>query len=956
MITSLRYESAPHGPNDVICLGSDDEELSEGHRARKRRRIVEAGKQYLEGRGHFIQTASLRGPFENGWNNPWAKKRCKIIPETIRRHTATPDHTHLVTARDEPVTAKKRANGDQNVLPGVVPDGEPLPLSRHVRHDEFVKRRRRSSSPPKTSGYPQVPADKIWLRRTNIKAYGDNAKHHLSQTPTPTPKPSRYAKPGPSTGYHSPIGRPTTTEKVSIPPEHEERMIKNPFYPGYYPLDDHLINPRNNHTTGLDPTDKKRDKMGHISLSRHNLIGQDFKTSRDVSSGAAAVGNKVAEIPDQMQPKPEATGEISNRIKETSDTTSSISKRTLARKKANKDYVNAAVRQPQTHSARAAPPSTYQQGFEYRAPHKTLPTSTEIVSPITAEPEHVSISSGSSSAFSDTDSSAINGDLMRQREAGDFPLAAISAGSKLKARRGSVAARRLTFTPNGGPRLRESRLASRSGLAHLPNATLFSIQANENAERRESHDQTKVSAIRTSSKVSEKSHSGEKSKESSDILPEAQVVQDPLPPIQAVSGPSTDMLETDKLSSNQPIWDEEDSYADLATQAAMEKARRKFNDDLMASTKRLSPQKASLLHHPVKTPNCENPGGHPAQKTPITNDSYRMSTQAMMNELSPFAITTVKKRSPDLKRRTNFAKSPIAAKTSSPASRYQLASFPVYSPGMSTSPSVSPSPPFNLSTQPPPNGHAEVGPPFRPSASHKRPEIFHTPPENRPRTFQEPTNGHPESSALPPTLSALPSFTILPNGTSTETPFVQDGQQQPQQFISEESYTTLPDLDFARPLSNTITRTNSKDKPATNLSPNTKHENLDKPLTPGTRDLEATSPFDPGSAGTMADLAGLANGTQLGESFVYEDDAEIEAAVEEAGSFLGDWNVDVEARRVGESARAVGAGVEEGSEGGEVEGDSDGDGDGEEEGEEKADDGPGRQIEDEVIGRENKEE
>ncbi|KIV87777.1 hypothetical protein PV11_03299 [Exophiala sideris] len=46
-----------------------------GERAAKRRRIGAYATSYLRGEALFISTAQLKGPFNNGWQNPWARKR-----------------------------------------------------------------------------------------------------------------------------------------------------------------------------------------------------------------------------------------------------------------------------------------------------------------------------------------------------------------------------------------------------------------------------------------------------------------------------------------------------------------------------------------------------------------------------------------------------------------------------------------------------------------------------------------------------------------------------------------------------------------------------------------------------------------------------------------------------------------------------------------------------------------
>ncbi|KAJ5083458.1 hypothetical protein N7456_012885 [Penicillium angulare] len=55
-------------------LGSDDE-LDDDARAKKRQRIEKLAESYLRGGSLFISTAKLRGPFDDGWKNPWRKER-----------------------------------------------------------------------------------------------------------------------------------------------------------------------------------------------------------------------------------------------------------------------------------------------------------------------------------------------------------------------------------------------------------------------------------------------------------------------------------------------------------------------------------------------------------------------------------------------------------------------------------------------------------------------------------------------------------------------------------------------------------------------------------------------------------------------------------------------------------------------------------------------------------------
>lgn len=65
----------------------DAEELAK-IRAAKRSRIEANAQAYLRGEGLFILSAGLRGPFDDGWRNPWAPKSKKRKHETVAEDTA----------------------------------------------------------------------------------------------------------------------------------------------------------------------------------------------------------------------------------------------------------------------------------------------------------------------------------------------------------------------------------------------------------------------------------------------------------------------------------------------------------------------------------------------------------------------------------------------------------------------------------------------------------------------------------------------------------------------------------------------------------------------------------------------------------------------------------------------------------------------------------------------------
>ncbi|MCJ1420430.1 hypothetical protein MMC32_006787 [Xylographa parallela] len=206
------------------------------------------------------------------------------------------------------------------------------------------------------------------------------------------------------------------------------------------------------------------------------------------------------------------------------------------------------------------------------------------------------------------------------------------------------ARRRISFTPNGN---------IKSGLeVRVPSLSPPGSQASpiviEEASVRLRASPTKRCAPSLAQKPSE----GEISKSIAEILPEAQVVAEKLP-----SGLSTNLLETDKQSLKFTSNEETDPSEHFSTQAELAKAQQSFQRDLQ------SPVKSQESSSPSKSPlrRTSKPelhrGGDDASRTPLltSKDPYiggphphssseeLPSTQAMVDAMSPFAISTIKK-------------------------------------------------------------------------------------------------------------------------------------------------------------------------------------------------------------------------------------------------------------------------------------------------------------------------
>ncbi|KAJ5120731.1 uncharacterized protein N7515_010119 [Penicillium bovifimosum] len=62
---------------DTDDLLASDDELDDTARAAKRQRVENLAQSYLQGKPLLILSASLRGPFNEGWVNPWKKDRTR---------------------------------------------------------------------------------------------------------------------------------------------------------------------------------------------------------------------------------------------------------------------------------------------------------------------------------------------------------------------------------------------------------------------------------------------------------------------------------------------------------------------------------------------------------------------------------------------------------------------------------------------------------------------------------------------------------------------------------------------------------------------------------------------------------------------------------------------------------------------------------------------------------------
>jgi len=808
---ALNIEPIHYLPEDIICPGSEEEDSSDEHISKRQRRIEASARQYLRGQPLIIQTASLRGPLHKDWTNPWARKssysandirrfpqaskkvfRNEVIPEAHETGGVAPRNTSLID------TSYDRSNRRRDSA-GVEPRGRLDSPSKQRRLEEADLQDSRLKSKSKSPGYTLQKGDRDhWLRKTSI---GQQPSFEDRKSPTPTPAPKDLARP--TTTPYTPSRPQTNANAFNI----GSRSSENPTSPhnqqsGFTPI--------NGKDTGSDdrpPRTRRKEpdtpRKGYgVRVRERSLPKVDdiAKGGYDKVKSLARDAVRTTQNKEGHIQARKLAQEAAERGIESQRSPQRLAPYVSAFEIINDEDGNAAwkneSKSPRT-SMYAVPPSTYLPGFEYRYARKTSSSSSRGSTPFVEAPErlHKAALASRSSSSSETSRSA------------EVPEVHPKEHKHAEGRLSSEEIRRLTFTASGGPKIAQGR--SRQHLT--------SDQGGLSKEL------IKTSELQLKTDISSRS---------SNLLPEAQVVPD-AQLSKVPSGPSTNLLETDSQLPSLPNLDEGDSYVNLSTQAAITKAQRSFQNEMLFSlnhslqttkkdTRRLSTNNDEQKISPIA--NGHGPRNNLNRQSP---DNGPLSTQAMLDDLSPFAVTTIKRR--PLKPQNH----PLTFPTHPPK-------FPTLSPNMSTSPS--PSPPL---------------PSPQPIPSH-------------------PPASHPTSSKPPSTLT---SFSILPNGTLTETNiYHQDGQQQFAPPAFEHLDCTLPE-------------------PFDLSSGNNNTNNNENVVNSGEGNGEE---------------AGRGDGDGIREEKEKEKDVELDLddAIEEAGSFLGEWDVDAEARKEGAGGEEEGEGLD----------------------------------------------
>ena len=850
LTSPLLYEPLYIPPEEVLYPGSDDE-ATPYEREQKRRRVEIQGQQYLNGRPLFIQSAALKGPFDKEWVNPWRSKKRKIGVNDIGHFPEVGTEAFSRHSEAGPSTAKRRSvavsgygsldyGSNKGALLATEAYGQEQHTAKPRGHGELDELHGYHGSQTNVDQGVAAPNSnrRQWLKTDRVYPQARLREDTPSSTPTPAAKPR-------SKSHASSSPHPEQLVRaITVPPgiNHQKRLSRS---------NEHALNIGNasksttsvasegTHIENIElaatdlrpgqinlvdkvaPDDSKRSLTKTDIITRHGYV----EVKRDSQRAVKRAENEDGQLQAKKMPQEAVARAIEGEQRKTSSRLTPYVPEAVVGNDAASSAALRAVKAPKpAPSPHTVPPSTYQPEFHYRYSRKGTSTSASPQRALFVDaPEQPqarlrsgSSSSSGSSAFAEALEAAQEKAASKSFASSNSSSPATEGPETKSVKKNRQALRRLTFTPLGGAKVVSTRTSSRPcSSSSAADAGKMELKVQDQL-----HSNDPPSLLRTSTKSSARSLTNDNRSRNSIMFPEAQT--DPIahPALaQAPSEPSTNLLETDKQSPKVPSFDEGDSYFDLSTQAAVMKAQRSFQADVISTLtpRRLKKEELSPISSRKVdiTPMLHGRRGTEAANAQLTkppdgDEKEPMSTQAMVDAISPFAVTTIKKCPPAVQKRTSVNISPTKKSKARPPPQAAIlfpespttAVFRTHSPGMSTSPSPTPSP------------SPEKSPPPIPLS-------------------------HPTPNSKPP--SSLMSFSILPNGTLTETSLYQhDGQQQ----------RDIPDYDISLPL----------------------------------------DPFG-------FDGGGGDDGQRQGRTW------DLNEAIEGAGSFLGDWDVEAEARKEGRLSR-----------------------------------------------------
>lgn len=250
--------------NEDDLLGSDDE-LDESARAAKRQRIERIAESHQRGNPVFILSASLRGPFEDGWKNPWKKTRksreqvttaregksegdkvdARVIQETGLRTTK---HRKYLSTTSHPSTTDVLASFEESTVTAPIQTPKDPPSLHSKANDKSILSSKpigtKGAAPPRDASLTveeqsfAAPGTADWLKKGGKRLnFG-----RFDPPSSPTPKPylrraENRSRLGSNTierqdsGSPSKVQTPKPVQTFEMPHVEAARSTPRPFAP-----------------------------------------------------------------------------------------------------------------------------------------------------------------------------------------------------------------------------------------------------------------------------------------------------------------------------------------------------------------------------------------------------------------------------------------------------------------------------------------------------------------------------------------------------------------------------------------------------------------------------------------------------------------------------------------------------------------------------------------------------
>ena len=715
-LPALRFESLSPPPAEALWPDSDEDAGADVHIAKKRR-IESLSQQYLQGRPLFILSAGLQGPLHDGWLNPWAKQRKtgqvgargeSVEPMKARKVTtalrgnassALPHKETIATvgtqtlARDqekERVAATDHnslAHKEQDVAEEMVRlvQADKGASCTGFRKDETLKTLPRAADLAEAlakcpTDYPRTN-ETSWLKsNTTILRSGTRAN---SRSPTPTP----VSRPSDDSCLERRIPSRPGFDPSPAASKADDKQPKPPALlsvSGFTPINarrpigiDKESALKTTPKTSTPPVKGGRRKKETsvdrpLAVTEKTLLQVDIETREGFLSAKRLSQEAIrhAELQDGYFAVKKLSQEAARRAlnaSPTSDTALSTKSSTLP------DGDPGAEAPPAGRSANSERKGIENSGLQ------TTSADSQTLSDIASKDRHrtnpISVQ-GPPHALSASTSPA--GFLYRRTTSGSSSSSLDSTPypQALEAAK-AQAVKRLSFTASGNVKF---------GSPSPPNAqrppakpTMQASPLRQNAQKQLSPGMTKTTSKSSVSSAADMLPPKDVSNTSS-VLADAQGRSRQAGIIEPVQlAPSTNLLETDIQSVKFTSTEDGDSETHFSTQAAVIKAQRSFQTDIVSPLK--GPSMRSKTVQSMQTPGptgsgltAENSkvvitpfrsfhavhGEVPERMDSPSVDEVTMSTQAMIDAATPFTRSTIRKPAP--KKRASFVPSPTRSK------------------------------------------------------------------------------------------------------------------------------------------------------------------------------------------------------------------------------------------------------------------------------------------------------